>query len=61
MHFIASGTFHVLALEVGRDFELQAADAGQKHELVDSSHDVTHLAHLILETVLLRRLGAGLA
>lgn len=60
-HLSASRALDLVAFEVGGDLELQAADAGQKYELIDSPHDVADLVYLFLTPLLFCCLCVGLA
>ena len=57
----ASRALDLVAFEIRRDFEFQAADASQECEAVDHAHDVADLARLFLAAYFLLGLFAGLA
>ena len=58
---VTAGTLNAVAFEVRGDFELQPAEAGQKYELIDPSHNVADLPHLLFEAFFLRLFRTGLA
>jgi len=58
---IAAGALDLVGFEVGGYFQFQAAETGQEHKLIDLSHNVADLAHLVLHPLLLFFAGLRLA
>lgn len=54
---MTAGTDDVIALEIRRDFQPQAANTSQKYKAVDSSHNVADLTELLFEKLFLLCLG----
>ena len=59
--FLTTGTGDFGGGEVRGNFEFQAADAGKEYELIDPSHDVADLAHLLFAAHLFFCALGGLA